>query len=137
VDGLEPGDTLAIEDLTGLRGRTTKRGSTERHLHHLWPYARFRSLLEYKAALKGVRVVAVDPRHTSQGCPRCGHTARENRRSQALFRCTACGFQHNADWVAATNIAQRAGSMGVGRSKPARILRVSSVHRPPLESPRL
>ena len=137
VDSLEPGDTLAIEDLTGLRGRTIKRGSTERHLHHLWPYARFRSLLEYKAALKGVRVVAVDPRHTSQECPRCGHTARENRRSQALFRCTACGFQHNADWVAATNIARRAGSTGMGRSKPARILRVSSLHRPPSESPRL
>lgn len=137
VDGLEPGDTLAIEELTGLRGRTTKRGSTERHLHHLWPYARFRSLLEYKAALRGVRVVAVDPRHTSQQYPRCGHTARENRKSQALFRCTACGFQHNADWVAAANIAQRAGSMGMGRCKPARILRVSSLHRLPLESLRL
>ena len=137
VDGLEPGDTLAIEDLTGLRGRTVKRGKEARHLHHLWPYARFRSLLEYKAALKGVRVVVVDPRHTSQECPRCGHTARENRKSQALFRCAACGFQHNADWVAATNIARRAGSMGMGRSKPARILRVSSLHRLPSESPRL
>lgn len=137
VDGLEPGDTLAIEDLTGLISRTVKRGKEARHLHHLWPYARFRSLLEYKAALKGVRVVAVDPRHTSQECPRCGYTARENRRSQALFRCTACGFQHNADWVAATNIAQRAGSTGMGRCKPARILRVSSLHRLPSESPRL
>ncbi|WP_018465413.1 RNA-guided endonuclease InsQ/TnpB family protein [Calidithermus timidus] len=137
VDGLEPGDTLAIEDLTHLRSRTAKRGSVERHLHHLWPYARFRSLLEYKAALRGVRVVAVDPRHTSQECPRCGHTERGNRRSQALFRCTACGFQHNADWVAATNIARRAGSTGMGRCKPARILRVSSLHRLPSESPRL
>jgi IS605 OrfB family transposase len=137
VDGLEPGNTLAIEDLRGLRSRTAKRGHTERHLHHLWPYSKLRFLLEYKAALKGVRVVAVDPRHTSQGCPRCGHTARENRKSQALFRCTACGFQHNADWVAATNIARRAGSMGMGRCKPARILRVSSLHHPPLESPRL
>lgn len=109
VDGLEPGDTLAIEDLTGLRSCTTKRGNTERHLHHLWPYSKLRFLLEYKAALKGVRVVAVDPRHTSQECPRCGHTARENRKGQALFRYTACGFQHNADWVAATNIALRAG----------------------------
>ncbi|WP_423247906.1 RNA-guided endonuclease InsQ/TnpB family protein [Thermus albus] len=137
LDGLEPGDTIAIEDLAHLRSRTTKRGREARHLHHLWPYARFRSLLEYKAALKGVRVVAVDPRHTSQECPRCGHTEQGNRRSQALFRCTACGFQHNADWVAAHNIARRAGSMGMGRCKPARILRVSSLHRFPLESPRL
>ncbi len=178
VDGLDPGDTLAIEDLTHLRCRTTKRGREARHLHHLWPYAKLRFLLGYKAALRGVRVVAVDPRHTSQGCPRCGHTARENRRSQALFRCTACGFQHNegvavghtgfagnlADWVAAYNIAlrargcspvpqgivaRRAGSTGEGREgsgiaagrcapdlcKPARILRVSSVHRLLSESP--
>ncbi|WP_243028436.1 RNA-guided endonuclease InsQ/TnpB family protein [Thermus albus] len=137
VDSLEPGDTLAIEDLTGLRSRTAQRGKEARYLHNLWPYARFRSLLEYKAALRGVRVVAVDPRHTSQECPRCGHTARENRRSQALFRCTGCGFQHNADWVAATNIARRAGSTGMGRCKPARILRVSSPHRLSSESPRL
>ena len=137
VDGLEPGDTLAVEDLRGLRSRTAKRGHTERHLHHLWPYSKLRFLLEYKAALKGVRVVAVDPRHTSQGCPRCGHTARENRKSQGLFRCTACGFQHNADWVAAHNIAQRAGSTGMGRCKPAQILRMSSLHRLLSESPRL
>jgi IS605 OrfB family transposase len=147
VDGLEPGDTLAIEDLNGLRDRTTKRGGTERHLHRLWPYARLRSLLEYKAALKGVRVVAVAPHHTSQECPRCGHTARENRKDQGLFRCQGCGFQHNADWVASYNIAlravpqgivaQRAGSMGMGRCKPARILRVPYVHRLPSESPRL
>jgi IS605 OrfB family transposase len=161
VDGLEPGDTLAIEDLNGLRDRTTQRGKETRHIHNLWPYARLRFLLEYKAALKGVRVVAVDPHHTSQECPRCGHTARENRKGQALFRCQRCGFQHNegvavghtgfagnlADWVVSVNIAlravpqgivaQRAGSMGMGRCKPARILRVPSVHRLPSESPRL
>jgi len=135
VNGLDPGDTLAIEDLTHLRCRTTKRGREARHLHHLWPYAKLRSLLGYKAALRGVRVVAVDPRHTSQGCPRCGHVSKANRRSQALFRCQSCGFQHNADWVAAHNIAQRAGSTGMGRRKPARVLRVSSLHRPPSESP--
>ena len=128
---------LAMEDLRGLRGRTTQRGKKERHLHNLWPYGKLRFLLEYKAALKGVRVVAVDPHHTSQECPRCGHTARKNRKSQALFRCTTCGFQHNADWVAATNIARRAGSTGMGRCQPAQILRVSSLHRPPLESSRL
>ncbi|BCZ87949.1 RNA-guided endonuclease InsQ/TnpB family protein [Thermus thermophilus] len=114
VEALEPGDVLVLEDLTGLRERTTKRGRKERHLHNLWPYARFRFLLEYKAVLKGVRVVAVDPRRTSQECPRCGYTSRQNRRSQALFRCGACGFQHNADWVASVNIARRALAQGAG-----------------------
>ena len=149
VDGLEPGDTLAIEDLTGLRSRTTKRGHTERHLHHLWPYSKLRFLLEYKAALRGVRVVAVDPRDTSKKCSRCGHCDSANRKSQACFRCVRCGYQDNADRNAAINIARRAGSTGMGREgsgiaagrcapnlcKPARILRVSSLHRLSSESP--
>ncbi len=137
VDSLNPGDTLAIEDLKSIRANTTKRGKKEKYLHNLWPYSKLRFLLKYKAALKGVRVVVVDPSYTSQECPRCGHIARENRKSQALFRCQRCGFQHNADWVASINIAQRAGSMGKGCCKPARILRVSSLHRLPLESPQL
>lgn len=114
VDGLSPGDTLAIEDLTGIRERTTRR-KRDRYEHNLWPYSMFRFFLEYKCALKGVSVVAVDPRNTSKTCPRCGHCERGNRRSQRLFRCRECGFQHNADWVAATNIARRAGSTGEGQ----------------------
>ncbi|AEB10838.1 RNA-guided endonuclease InsQ/TnpB family protein [Marinithermus hydrothermalis] len=118
VDLLEPGDILALEHLTGLRGRTSKRGRKGRHLHNLWPYGRLRFLLEYKARLKGVRVVYVDPRHTSRECPRCGHVSKVNRRSQALFRCEACGFQHNADWVASVNIARRALAQGAGSAGP-------------------
>jgi len=119
VDSLAPGDVLAIEDLRGLRGRTKRKGKAARHLHQLWPYGLFRHLLEYKARLKGVRVVVVDPAHTSQTCPRCGHIDRRNRRSGRLFRCRACGFQHNADVVAALNLARRAGSEGMGRCQPA------------------
>ncbi|WP_243664965.1 transposase, partial [Rhodothermus marinus] len=77
-------------------------------------------LLEYKARLKGVRVVVVDPAHTSQTCPRCGHVDRRNRRSGRLFRCRACGFQHNADVVAAMNLARRAGSEGMGQRRRMR-----------------
>lgn len=50
------------------------------------------------------RVVAVDPRHTSQRCAACGHVASENRESQAVFRCVACGHEANADVNAALNI---------------------------------
>lgn len=114
VDSLDSGDTIAIEDLTHLRERTTRRGKQAKYEHNLWPYSLFRGMLEYKAALKGIAVVAVDPRHTSQTCTRCGHCERGNRRSQRLFRCRECGFQDNADHVASVNIARRAGSMGVG-----------------------
>jgi putative transposase len=112
VDTLSRGDTLAIEDLTRLRERTTRRGRAARYEHNLWPYSMLRMFVEYKCALKGIAVVAVDPRNTSKTCPRCEHCSRSNRRSQRLFRCRECGFQDNADHVASVNIARRAGSMG-------------------------
>lgn len=51
------------------------------------------------------RVEKVNPAYTSQRCSACGHVDRESRKSQALFRCTACGYAVNADVNAARNIA--------------------------------
>jgi transposase len=51
------------------------------------------------------RVEKVPPEYTSQRCSACGHVARENRESQAVFQCTACGYACNADVNAARNIA--------------------------------
>jgi putative transposase len=66
------------------------------------------AMLSYKAEEAGREIVAVDPRHTSQRCSCCGHVAAENRQSQAVFRCQACGFSAHADVNAAKNIL-RAG----------------------------
>jgi len=68
----------------------------------------FRRQLEYKLAWRGGLLVAVPPQNTSRTCPECRHTAAENRPSQAWFRCVQCGFEENADLVAAMNI-RRAG----------------------------
>jgi putative transposase len=51
------------------------------------------------------RVERVSAAYTSQCCSACGHVARENRESQAVFRCAACGYACNADVNAARNIA--------------------------------
>ncbi|HXZ70477.1 MAG TPA: transposase [Streptosporangiaceae bacterium] len=51
------------------------------------------------------RVQKVYPTYTSQRCSACGHVAGENRKSQAVFACTACRYTANADVNAATNIA--------------------------------
>lgn len=48
--------------------------------------------------------VRVPAAYTSQRCHQCGHTARENRDSQAVFRCVSCGHTANADLNAARNI---------------------------------
>ncbi len=70
--------------------------------------------LDYKAG----RVVNVDAAHTSQTCSSCGHISKENRRTQAKFKCVACGFKANADHNAALNILVRAGLPP--RIRPAR-----------------
>ena len=64
----------------------------------------FRRQLNYKLSWKGGMLVEVNPRHTSQRCSSCGHTAKENRESQAVFKCLACGYEANADVNAAKNI---------------------------------
>ncbi|MDX6343692.1 MAG: putative transposase, partial [Trebonia sp.] len=68
----------------------------------------FLRVLSAKAESAGRTVIAVDPRHTSQRCAECGHTAAGNRVTQAKFRCLACGHQAHADINAAINIL-RAG----------------------------
>ena len=51
------------------------------------------------------RVEKLSPAFTSQRCSACGRVDRGSRESQALFRCTACGFACHADVNAAKNIA--------------------------------
>ena len=58
--------------------------------------------LEQKAS---GRVEKISPAFTSQRCSACGHVDQKSRESQAVFRCTACGYACHADVNAARNIA--------------------------------
>lgn len=70
-------------------------------------WSEFRRQLEYKANWKGGLVVAVPPHHTSQECPKCHHTNKENRKTQAVFACVECGYTANADFVGSVNVLER------------------------------
>jgi putative transposase len=107
VQAATPGSTIVLENLTNIRERVThKKGEGQRRIHS-WSFAQLYAFTAYKAEARGVQVVKVDPRHTSQQCSRCGHQARNNRRSQSLFLCRACGFCCNADLNAAYNIRDK------------------------------
>ncbi|MCK2243974.1 MULTISPECIES: transposase [unclassified Crossiella] len=97
---------IAVEDLTGIRGRVRLR-KPQRATLHAWAFAQLGQYLQYKAARSGVAFVQVDPAYTSQTCNRCGHIDKKSRRSQALFVCGRCGFVGHADHNAARNIATR------------------------------
>lgn len=68
----------------------------------------FRRQLDYKLAWRGGHLIAVPPQNTSRTCPCCAHVSGENRRTQERFLCVHCGYEANADLVAAGNIL-RAG----------------------------
>lgn len=98
---------IAIEALTGIRGRVRLRKSQRTQLHS-WSFAQLGFYIHYKAELSGVSLVKVDPRNTSRMCSCCGHISKSNRSNQAAFKCTECDFSAHADVNAATNIGRRA-----------------------------
>jgi IS605 OrfB family transposase len=97
---------LALEDLSGIRDRTTVRHE-HRYERHSWAFYQLRQFLTYKAAWAGVPLHLVDPRNTSRTRSACGHCEKSNRRSQESFLCQRCGFALNADDHAAINISRK------------------------------
>jgi IS605 OrfB family transposase len=98
---------IAMEDLKGIR----KSKGSKKHNRMLsnWSYYQLQKFIEYKAIEKGIPVVYVDPKYTSQMCPKCRHKARENRnRILHQFKCQKCGYQTNDDRSASLNIRDRA-----------------------------
>ena len=83
----------------------TKDGFENRILSS-WSYYELQKMIEYKAEREGIKVRYVDPAYTSQTCSKCGHVDKENRPTQAKFKCVNCGLELNADHNASINIAR-------------------------------
>jgi len=71
-----------------------------------WAYSKFVELVEYKVESTALFVDFVNPAYTSQRCSQCGFTHEDNRDEKA-FACQSCGYEVNADYNAAKNIAVR------------------------------
>ena len=97
---------IAMENLKGIRDSSYKLRKKNRTEVNSWAFHQLHTFVEYKAAEKGFGVVYVDPRNTSRGCPKCGHTERGNRRG-LRFKCKACGYELHADLSASRNIRLR------------------------------
>jgi len=82
-----------------------KSGLNRAILDQSW--TEFRRQLDYKSQWQGGVLVAVPPQNTSRTCPCCGYTDKENRPTQAKFKCIECGYTENADLVGAINILER------------------------------
>lgn len=50
-------------------------------------------------------VIAVNPKYTSQQCPKCGHIEKANRnKKQHIFCCKNCSYTSNDDRIGAMNL---------------------------------
>lgn len=95
---------IAVEQLDHIRDRKLRK--EQRAEIHRWAYGQLGLFLRYKAETHGMTVIEVDPRGTSKGCSRCGHTEPANR-DRHVFKCRACGHTLHADVNAAHNVRLR------------------------------
>ena len=98
---------IALEDLTEIRDSIRYSVELNGRLHR-WSFRKLQSIIKYKAKLKGVRVVFVDPAHTSSLCPICGGKLSLN--GHRVLKCK-CGFEADRDVVGSWNIRLRALKM--------------------------
>lgn len=98
-------DVIAIERLN-VEGLA--RGVLAKHVHDA-SWAKFISMLRYKAVCAGSRVVEVDPYDTSQDCSGCG-TRVPKGLGERRHECPHCGLAIDRDLNAARNILNRAGA---------------------------
>jgi len=111
VQLLPPNSVVVVENLKDIPPNVWKEDKDKRFRR--WVYAFLLFTLKYKCQQRKIAVIAVSPHNTSQTCPRCGVVDPKSRGlwkdgeliSRKHFCCTQCKFTHNADFVAAHNIA--------------------------------
>lgn len=87
-------------------GAAAKAGLNKAIYANCWGL--FAKRLGQKMKASGTTLVEVSARYSSQECRKCGHTAKENRQSQTVFLCIACGHGDHADHNAAEIVLARA-----------------------------
>lgn len=106
-------DLIAVEKLnvSGMvRGRFGKS-----ILDAAW--SQFTAMVDRKAEYAGVRYIAVNPRGTSQECPKCGEV-KPKKLSERVHECQTCGFRCDRDHAAARVILARARNVHSGTLTP-------------------
>ena len=91
---------IVLEDLTHIRDRV-RAGKRVRSRLHRWSFRELQQLIEYKAQRRGINVMYVDPRYTSQTCSACSQLGK---RTKHRFVCPHCGLRAHSDLNASRNL---------------------------------
>jgi len=157
-----PHSLIGLENLTDIRERTRRKKGKKASVKQrkanarqsTWAFAELHSMIAYKALLHKSMTVKVDAHYTSQACPLCGHTSKDNRPGKGLlFVCQNCQYTLHADVIGARNVPLRTllirqdwmstGVLSVrpdvsdSEAKAARLARYAELRWSPDTSPRL
>ncbi len=91
---------IRLEKLTNIRNTARTSRKNEKNLH-TWSFYRLSKYIEYKANLECIKVEYVNPKYTSQKCPKCQTLNKANDRK---YVCKCCGYTTHRDQVGAFNI---------------------------------
>lgn len=94
---------IVLEDLKYIREKTEVR-KKQRYAHNSWAFKQLQDTIRYKAYWEEIPVIFIDSRYTSQICPKCFSV---NKRHKHNYKCSYCGYQANADFIASVNIKKR------------------------------
>lgn len=99
---------FVLEDLSGIRNATEKVKLKDRCVTVSWAFYQLRQFVEYKSIMYKSMTIAVDPKYTSQTCPKCGHIEKANRNKRNhIFCCKKCGYRSNDDRIGGMNLQNK------------------------------
>lgn len=97
---------VVVEKLDNLKRSASGRSKEFRKTLSNWNYRELLEIIQKHTENNRVSFRSVNPYKTSQMCPECNHTQRENRKGEN-FKCLKCGFSEQADYVGSLNIRNR------------------------------
>ena len=113
---------ITVGELAGVRedenGESKNWGKHGNLDLHGWAFNRFSKILEYKAKVEGIEVVAVSERNTSKMCCVCGREDDSQRIERGLYVCEECDAAFNADVNGAENIRLNINTESNSESAP-------------------
>ena len=89
------------------RAKNKSKVFNQKHIESAFHINDLKNILYQQFKNRGLNIHLLNPKYTSQTCPKCGSTCKENRKIQEIFQCKECGFTENADFVSAINILLR------------------------------